>query len=198
MQIRRARRVFASGGDFVHVFVLEIIEISVERNENKLSRLFEAEVWKSMRLCALGRIFSVFYPYGFVHGVSVFHADVEWACGKHQLLSGAVVDIAARVLGNGGRDRGQGESVRDAVLVSDDTAVSDVICGVQGGEASLLEPGFCGGWKRSVKRQLLCAFCYSMVSIVLFLKEYVADRKKCVGAAEKRSGFPVAYLQHCT
>ena len=103
-------------------------------------------------------IFSVFYPYGFVHGVSVFHADVEWACGKHQLLSGAVVDIAARVLWNGGRDRGQGESVRDAVLVSDDTAVSDVICGVQGGEASLLEPGFCGGWKRNVKRKLLCIF----------------------------------------
>lgn len=25
------------GGDFVHVFVLEIIEISVERHENKLS-----------------------------------------------------------------------------------------------------------------------------------------------------------------
>ena len=147
-----------SGGDFVHVFVLEIIEISVERHENKLSRLFEAEVWKSMRLCALGRIFSVFYPYGFVHGVSVFHADVEWACGKHQLLSGAVVDIAARVLWNGGRDRGQGESVRDAVLVPDDTAVSDVICGVQGGEASLLEPGFCGGWKRNVKRKLLCIF----------------------------------------
>ena len=111
-----------------------------------------------MRLCTLGRIFSVLYPHGFVHGVSVFHADVEWACGKHQLLSGAVVDIAARVLWNGGRNRGQGESVRDAVLVSDDTAVSDVICGVQGGEASLLEPGFCGGWKRNVKRQLLCAF----------------------------------------
>ena len=141
-----------SGGDFVHIFVLEIIEISVERHENKLSRLFEAEVWKSMRLCALGRIFSVFYPYGFVHGVSVFHADVEWACGKHQLLSGAVVDIAARVLWNGGRNRGQGESVRDAVLVSDDTAFSDVICGMQGGEACLLEPGFYGGWKRSVKR----------------------------------------------
>ena len=108
-----------------------------------------------MRLCALGRIFSVFYHYGFVHGVSVFHADVEWACGKHQLLSGAVVDITARILWNGRWDRGQGESVRDAVLVSDDTAVSDVICGVQGGEASLLEPGFCGGRKRSVKRQLL-------------------------------------------
>ena len=42
-------------------------------------------------------------------------------------------------------------------------------------------------------------FCYSMVSIVLFLKEYVADRKKCVGAAEKAvwfSGgvFAVLYL----
>ena len=147
-----------SGGDFVHIFVLEIIEISVERHENKLSRLFEAEVWKSMRLCALGRIFSVFYPYGFVHGVSVFHADVKWSCGKRQLLSGAVVDITARILWNGRWDRGQGESVRDAVLVSDDTAVSDVICGVQGGEASLLEPGFCGGWKRNVKRKLLCIF----------------------------------------
>lgn len=32
-------------------------------------------------------------------------------------------------------------------------------------------------------------FCYSMVSIVLFLKEYVADRKKCVGAAEKAVWF---------
>ena len=155
----RARRDFLhSGGDFVHVFVLEIIEISVERHENKLSRLFEAEVWKSMRLCALGRIFSVLYPHGFVHGVSVFHADVKWSCGKRQLLSGAVVDITARILWNGRWNRGQGESVRDAVLVSDDTAVSDVICGVQGGEASLLEPGFCGGWKRNVKRKLLCIF----------------------------------------
>ena len=34
----RARRDFLhSGGDFGHVFVLEIIEISVERHENKLS-----------------------------------------------------------------------------------------------------------------------------------------------------------------
>ena len=32
-------------------------------------------------------------------------------------------------------------------------------------------------------------FCYSMVSIVLFLKEYVADSKKCVGAAEKAVWF---------
>ena len=32
-------------------------------------------------------------------------------------------------------------------------------------------------------------FCYSMVSIVLFLKEYVADRKKGVGAAEKAVWF---------
>ena len=32
-------------------------------------------------------------------------------------------------------------------------------------------------------------FGYSMVSIVLFLKEYVADRKKCVGAAEKAVWF---------
>ena len=32
-------------------------------------------------------------------------------------------------------------------------------------------------------------FCYSMVSIVLFLKEYVADRRKCVGAAEKAVWF---------
>ncbi len=29
--------IFHPGGDFVHVFVLEIIEISVERHENKLS-----------------------------------------------------------------------------------------------------------------------------------------------------------------
>ena len=36
--------------------------------------------------------------------------------------------------------------------------VSDVICCGQGGEASLLEPGFCGGWKRNVKRKLLCIF----------------------------------------
>ena len=55
-------------------------------------------------------------------------------------------------------NRGQGKSVRDTVLVSDDTAFSDVICGMQGGKACLLEPGFYCGWKRSVKRQLLCAF----------------------------------------
>ena len=84
--------------------------------------------------------------------VSVFHADVKWSCGKRQLLSGADVDITARILWNGRWDRGQGKSVRDTVLVSDDTAFSDVICGMQGGEACLLEPGFYGGWKRSVKR----------------------------------------------
>ena len=152
-----------------------------------------------MRLCALGRIFSVFYPYGFVHGVSVFHADVKWSCGKRQLLSGADVDITARILWNGRWDRGQGESVRDAVLVSDDTAVSDVICGVQGGEASLLEPGFCGGWKRNVKRQLLCIFLLFYGVNRTFLKEYVSDDKKHISAAEKAvwfSGgvFAVLYL----
>lgn len=41
--------------------------------------------------------------------------------------------------------------------VSDDTAVSDVICGMQ--EVKPVHRArFCGGWKRSVKRQLLCAF----------------------------------------
>ena len=169
-----------SGGDFVHIFVLEIIEISVERHENKLSRLFEAEVWKSMRLCALGRIFSVFYPYGFVHGVSVFHADVKWSCGKRQLLSGAVVDITARILWNGRWDRGQGKSVRDTVLVSDDTAFSDVICGMQGGEACLLEPGFCGGWKRSVKWKLLCAF------LLFHGVDRAVSERICCGSQEMR------------
>lgn len=33
----------------------------------------------------------------------------------------AVVDITARILWNGRWDRGQGKSVRDTVLVSDDT-----------------------------------------------------------------------------
>lgn len=35
-----------SGGDFVHIFVLEIIEISVERHENKLSRLLKQKCGK--------------------------------------------------------------------------------------------------------------------------------------------------------
>ena len=105
-----------------------------------------------------GGYFLYFILMASLHGVSVFHADVKWSCGKRQLLSGAVVDITARILWNGRWDRGQGKSVRDTVLVSDDTAFSDVICGMQGGEACLLEPGFCGGWKRSVKWKLLCAF----------------------------------------
>lgn len=38
LQIRQGATGFLhSGGDFVHIFVLEIIEISVERHENKLS-----------------------------------------------------------------------------------------------------------------------------------------------------------------
>ena len=151
-----------------------------------------------MRLCALGRIFSVFYPYGFVHGVSVFHADVEWACGKHQLLSGAVVDITARILWNGRWDRGQGKSVRDTVLVSDDTAFSDVICGREV-KPVYWSPIFVADGKEMLNGSYYVFFCYSMVSIVLFLKEYVADRRKCVGAAEKAvwfSGgvFAVLYL----
>ena len=123
-----------------------------------------------MRLCALGRIFSVFYPYGFVHGVSVFHADVKWSCGKRQLLSGADVDITARILWNGRWDRGQGESVRDAVLVSDDTAVSDVICGVQGGEASLLEPGFVADGKEMLNGS------YYVFSAILWCQSYFFER----------------------
>ena len=77
-----------------------------------------------------------------------FHADVKWSCGKRQLLSGAVVDITARILWNGRWNRGQGKSVRDTVLVSDDTAVSDVVCGMQGGKACLLEPGFVADGKK--------------------------------------------------
>ena len=177
-----------SGGDFVHVFVLEIIEISVERHENKLSRLFEAEVWKSMRLCALGRIFSVFYPYGFVHGVSVFHADVEWACGKHQLLSGAVVDIAARVLWNGGREgRARVYEMLFWFLMIPLFLMLFAAC--REVKPAYWSPVFVADGKEVLSGSYYVLFCYSMVSIVLFLKEYVADRKKCVGAAEKAVWF---------
>ncbi len=60
-------------------------------------------------------------------------------------------------------------------------------------------PIFVADGKEVLSGSYYVLFCYSMVSIVLFLKEYVADRKKCVGAAEKAvwfSGgvFAVLYL----
>lgn len=60
-------------------------------------------------------------------------------------------------------------------------------------------PVFVADGKKVLSGSYYVLFCYSMVSIVLFLKEYVADRRKCVGAAEKAvwfSGgvFAVLYL----
>ena len=60
-------------------------------------------------------------------------------------------------------------------------------------------PVFVADGKEGLSGSYYVLFCYSMVSIVLFLKEYVADRRKCVGAAEKAvwfSGgvFAVLYL----
>ena len=60
-------------------------------------------------------------------------------------------------------------------------------------------PVFVADEKEVLSGSYYVLFCYSMVSIVLFLKEYVADRRKCVGAAEKAvwfSGgvFAVLYL----
>lgn len=60
-------------------------------------------------------------------------------------------------------------------------------------------PIFVADGKEMLNGSYYVFFCYSMVSIVLFLKEYVADCRKCVGAAEKAvwfSGgvFAVLYL----
>lgn len=50
-------------------------------------------------------------------------------------------------------------------------------------------PVFVADGKEVLNGSYYVFFCYSMVSIVLFLKEYVADRRKCVGAAEKAVWF---------
>lgn len=50
-------------------------------------------------------------------------------------------------------------------------------------------PVFMADGKEVLSGSYYVLFCYSIVSIVLFLKEYVADRKKCVGAAEKAVWF---------
>lgn len=50
-------------------------------------------------------------------------------------------------------------------------------------------PVFVADGKEMLNGSYYVFFCYSMVSIVLFLKEYVADHKKCVGAAEKAVWF---------
>lgn len=50
-------------------------------------------------------------------------------------------------------------------------------------------PVFVADGKEVLSGSYYVLFCYSMVSIVLFLKEYVADRKKCVGTAEKAVWF---------
>lgn len=50
-------------------------------------------------------------------------------------------------------------------------------------------PVFVADGKEVLSGSYYVLFCYSMVSIVLFLKEYVADRKKYVGAAEKAVWF---------
>ena len=50
-------------------------------------------------------------------------------------------------------------------------------------------PVFVADGKEMLNGSYYVFFCYSMVSIVLFLKEYVADRRKCVVAAEKAVWF---------
>lgn len=50
-------------------------------------------------------------------------------------------------------------------------------------------PVFMADGKEVLSGSYYVLFCYSMVSIVLFLKEYVVDRRKCVGAAEKAVWF---------
>lgn len=50
-------------------------------------------------------------------------------------------------------------------------------------------PVFVADGKEVLSGSYYVLFCYSMVAIVLFLKEYVADRKKGVGAAEKAVWF---------
>ena len=50
-------------------------------------------------------------------------------------------------------------------------------------------PVFVADGKEMLSGSYYVLFCYSMLSSVLFLKEYVADRKKCVGAAEKAVWF---------
>ena len=50
-------------------------------------------------------------------------------------------------------------------------------------------PVFVADGKEMLSGSYYVLFCYSMASIVLFLKEYVADRRKCVGAAEKAVWF---------
>ena len=56
-------------------------------------------------------------------------------------------------------------------------------------EPAYWSPVFMADGKEVLSGSYYVLFCYSMVSIVLFLKEYVADRKKCVGAAEKAVWF---------
>ena len=51
-------------------------------------------------------------------------------------------------------------------------------------------PVFVADGKEMLNGSYYVFFCYSMVSIVLFLKEYVSDDKKHISAAEKAVGFP--------
>ena len=50
-------------------------------------------------------------------------------------------------------------------------------------------PVFVADGKEMLNGSYYVFFCYSMVSIVLFLKEYVSDDKKHISAAEKEVGF---------
>lgn len=50
-------------------------------------------------------------------------------------------------------------------------------------------PVFVADGKEMLNGSYYVFFCYSMVSIVLFLKEYVSDDKKHISAAEKAAGF---------
>lgn len=50
-------------------------------------------------------------------------------------------------------------------------------------------PVFVADGKEVLRGSYYVLFCYSMVSIVLFLKEYVSDDKKHISAAEKAVGF---------
>ena len=79
----------------------------------------------------------------------------------------------------------------------DDTAFSDVICGMREVKPAYWSPVFMADGKEVLSGSYYVLFCYSMVSIVLFLKEYVADRRKCVGAAEKAVWFSGGVLLCC-
>ena len=198
LQIRRgATGFFTFWRDFVHIFVLEIIEISVERHENKLSRLLKQKCGKVCGYVLWGGYFLYF----------ILMASYTAYLFSTLMLNGLVENVSFYLVlmlilllafyGMAGGIEG-GARVYEMLfwfLMIPLFLMLFAACGEV--KPAYWSPVFVADGKEMLNGSYYVFFCYSMVSIVLFLKEYVSDDKNISARRKKRSGFPAEYLLCC-